>query len=214
MKKLVILGGAGIGMIAAAIARELESYEILGFLNDSLPIGSQIGKFIKFPVIGTSKDIVKYLDADCDFFIAYVGLGNEAETFKKIEGLGIPDERLATLIHPTAIIPRSMCSIGAGVLMAPLAQLSPDITLENNVILLANSFVGHDTLLKKFAHVATNGVVGANVSLGRGVHVGSNATIREKVVVGDFSLIGAGSVILNDIDSNSVWVGNPARKLR
>lgn len=213
MKKLVILGGSGIGMIASSIAQESGEYEVCGFLNDVVEVGSEIGKYKKIPVIGTTDDIQYYLDNDYYFFIAYVGLKKEKETFEKIEQFQIPKQRYATLIHKTAIIPHGFCDIGYGVLMAPLSQISPDTTIEDNCILLANSFLGHDSTMKRFAHLATNSVVGANVVVGRGVHVGSNSTIREKVNIGDFSLIGSGAVVLNDVDENTRVVGNPAKKL-
>lgn len=215
MKNLVILGGSGIGMIAASIANDLGYYNVLGFLNDVLPVNSKIGKFNKIPIIGTTEDLPKYLNDDKTVvFVAYVGMQNEKEVYEKLESLKIPDAKFATLIHPSAIIPKGFCEIGDGVLMAPLSQISPDVTLENNCILLANSFVGHDSTLKKFAHIATNSVIGANVSVGRACHIGSNATIREKIKIGDFSLIGAGSVVLNDVPENSILVGNPARLLK
>lgn len=215
MKKLLILGGSGIGRIAASIAHDLGSHEVIGFLNDFFEPGHLIGKYDKTPVIGRTQDLARFLkDKKTCVFIAYVGLKNEKETFLKIESLQIPEDRLATLIHPTAIIPKGLCSVGRGVLMAPLSQLSPDATIANNCILLANSFVGHDSNLEKFAHIATNSVIGANVQVGKAVHIGSNATIREKVKIGDYSLIGIGSVVLNDIPENSVAVGNPARILK
>ena len=43
--ELIILGGSGIGMIAASIADELGNYEVCGFLNDVVPVGTQIGKY-------------------------------------------------------------------------------------------------------------------------------------------------------------------------
>ena len=215
MKNLIILGGSGIGMIAISIAKELGVYTIGGFLNDIVPIGTKIGKYDSFPVIGTTADLPKFLeDSNNVFFIAYVGMQNEKMVFDKITSLNIPLDRFATLIHPSAIIPKGMCKIGYGVLMAPLSQLSPDTTLEDNSIMLPNSFLGHDSTLRRFAHVASNAVVGANVDVGRAVHVGTNATIREKVKIGDFALIGSGAVILNDVASNSVVVGNPAKLLR
>lgn len=215
MKKLVILGGSGIGMIAASVAQDLGNYEVLGFLNDVIEPGTMIGKYRKVPVLGKTDDLPKYLaQKDTMFFIAYVGLQNEKDTYHKIESLQIPIDRFATLIHPTAIIPKGFCGIGEGVLFAPLCQLSPDTTVSDNCILLPNSFLGHDSFMDRFAHVATNGVVGANVKIGKAVHIGSNATIREKITIGDYSLIGAGSVVLKDVPENSVIVGNPGKVLK
>lgn len=215
MKKLIILGGRGIGMIAASVANDLGNYNVLGFLNDYVPIGEKVGKYNGFNVLGTSSDAVNYLeDEDIFFFIGYVGMKNEKEVFEKIISLGIPRTRFATLIHPTAIIPKGFCSIGYGVLMAPLSQLSPDTSVEDNCILLPNSFLGHDSTMKRFSHITANSVVGGNVTIGRGAHVGTNATIRENVTIGDFALIGSGSVVLNDVPENSIVVGNPARLLK
>lgn len=215
MKKLVILGGSGIGMIAASIANDLGYYEVLGFLNDYLPKGERIGKYKSYPVLGTTEDLPNFLvEKDTYAFIAYVGMQQEEAVYKKITALDIPVERFATLIHPSAIIPKGFCQIGNGVLVAPLAQLSPDTSIGDNCILLPNSFVGHDSTLDRFAHVATNGVIGANVHVGKGVHIGSNATIREKITIGDFSLVGAGSVVLKDVPENAIVVGNPAKILR
>ena len=215
MKKLVILGGSGIGMIAASIASDTKSYEVVGFLNDVVAVGQSIGKFTKFPVIGTSEDVRKFLAfPDYYFFVAYVGMQNEEKTYNKVKSLEIPQDRLADLIHPTAHVPKGFCSIGKGCLLAPLAQLSTDTFLSDNCIVLPNAFVGHDSFLDEFSHIATNGVIGSNVRIGKAVHIGSNATIREYVRIGDFSLVGAGSVVLNNVDSNSIVVGNPAKLLR
>ena len=61
MKKLVILGGSGIGMIADSIANDLGYYEVLGFLNDVVPVGSKIGKCKKLEVLGKTDDLRCFL---------------------------------------------------------------------------------------------------------------------------------------------------------
>jgi acetyltransferase EpsM len=215
MKKLVILGGRGIGMIAASVAQDLGYYEVLGFLNDTVPIGDTVGVHKKHKVLGTTKDVNKFLkDEDVCFFIGFIGMKNEKEIFEKISNLKIPRKRFATLIHPTAIIPKGYCKIGFGVLIAPLAQLSPDTTIEDNCILLGNSFLGHDSVMKRFSHITTNAVVGGNVTLGRGSHIGTNSTIRQDINIGEFSIVGSGAVVLKDIPDNSIFIGNPAKLLR
>ena len=75
MKNLIILGGSGIGMIAASVAIELGYYNVLGFLNDVLPVGSTVGKYNKIPIIGTTSDLSNFIkDENTLFFIAYVGI--------------------------------------------------------------------------------------------------------------------------------------------
>ena len=46
------------------------------------------------------------------------------------------------------------------------------------------------------------------------VLLGSIGSSRAQFEIGDNVLIGAGSVVLSDIPSNEVWVGNPAKFLK
>lgn len=48
----------------------------------------------------------------------------------------------------------------------------------------------------------------------KGASLGANATILPGVTIGEGAMIGAGSVILNDIPPHTTWVGNPARKIK
>jgi acetyltransferase-like isoleucine patch superfamily enzyme len=48
----------------------------------------------------------------------------------------------------------------------------------------------------------------------RGATIGSGATILCGVVIGENAMVGAGSVVVQDIPANTVAVGNPARVIR
>jgi acetyltransferase EpsM len=215
MKKVIIMGGSGVGMIAASIIRKNGDATVLGFINDVIPVGTEIGKYGKIPVIGTTKDIHSFLeDEETYIFNGFIGMTREQEVYESIRNLKIPNEKFTNIIDKSAIIPGGFCKIGRGVMMAPLSQLSPDTTISDQCVLLPNSFVGHDSYLEENVSLATNAVVGANVRIGKGCHVGSNATIREKINIGAFSLIGMGAVVINDVPENSIVVGNPAKVIR
>ena len=51
------------------------------------------------------------------------------------------------------------------------------------------------------------------VSIGNNVFIGMNTIITRGVTVGDNVVIGAGSVVTKDCESNSVYAGNPAKKI-
>lgn len=215
MKRIIILGGEGIGMIASSIIDRIGDGEVIGFLNDIVPPGTMLGKKKKIEVLGTYKDLDKYLaEEDVQFMIAYGGMQREQDVYNKIFNFPIPMNRYYTAIDPSAVVPLEYSEIGKGVLVSPFVQVGPDCVVEDNCVLLGNSFVGHNTKIGRFSHIASNAVVGSYVTVGKAVHVGLNATIREKVHIGDFALIGAGAVVLNDVPSNSIVVGNPARVLR
>lgn len=51
------------------------------------------------------------------------------------------------------------------------------------------------------------------VVIGSNVFIGVNAVITRGVTIGDNVIIGAGSVVTRDCETNSVYAGNPARKI-
>ena len=51
------------------------------------------------------------------------------------------------------------------------------------------------------------------VTIGNNVFIGMNAIITRGVTIGNNVVIGAGSVVTKDCESNSVYAGNPAKKI-
>ena len=52
------------------------------------------------------------------------------------------------------------------------------------------------------------------VNIGKNVWIGGSVTILPGVSIGDNTTIGAGSVVVNDIPSNTVAVGNPCKVIK
>lgn len=74
--------------------------------------------------------------------------------------------------------------------------------------------VAHDSILGRHCILAAGTIAGGFVELGDDVYCGINVSIKPRVKIGAGAKIGAGSVVLNDVPSGEIWVGNPARFLR
>ena len=52
------------------------------------------------------------------------------------------------------------------------------------------------------------------IFIGNGCWIGANSIILPGVTIGDGCIIGAGSVVNKDCDSNCLYAGNPAKKIK
>lgn len=211
IKKVAVWGSS---IIVSPIIDILPDLELVEILNDYIIVGKFEGRFKKNKITGNSEKIKELLQKEIYFVSTVMTMKNKKEVWNKLESFKIPKKRFINIIHPTAIIPKNYCEIGKGVVMAPLSQLSPDVLIKNNCILYANSFVGHGSTLEDYVVISNNASIGARVHIHRGAHIGSNCSIREGVTIGEFSVVGAGSVVLKDVMPNTIIVGNPAKKLR
>lgn len=216
-KKVLILGGEGNGgVIANAIAdanrRGDNEWVVEGYLNDGVPVGTIIDSF---PVVGTIKeDLYEYLKKDDYYFIiAILKLDGVEERIKLIDDLNIPDEKLATFVHPTAYVAPNVV-LGPGTVIMPMVAISSNTRLGRGCIAMVCSTIGHDNVIGDYCHIAAQACVGAFLNVGRGVHIGLNSTIREHITIGDYSTLGMGACLTKDIGVKEIWAGLPAKFLR
>ena len=55
---------------------------------------------------------------------------------------------------------------------------------------------------------------GRDIIVGEGTWLASNVTVLGPCVIGSHSVVAAGSVVVGDVEANSVYAGVPARKVR
>jgi acetyltransferase-like isoleucine patch superfamily enzyme len=103
----------------------------------------------------------------------------------------------------------SNCYIGDMVYM----DLSNKIIIENNVVVSGKvNFITHadcnrSPILNNLYPRKTN-----PITLKEGCWIGFGAIILDKVTVGNNSIVGAESLVNGDIESNSIYLGIPAKK--
>jgi acetyltransferase EpsM len=190
-------------------ASESKNLEFLGFLSDSKLDPELEGERIG-PV---SAEWIAKAPGDVRFIYALHTVKKSVERTELLEKLAIPDSRLATVRHPTAWV-ASTAQVGPGCVLMPLSSLGPNAQLGSNTHMYSQSFVGHDTVVGTHVFIANNASVGGRVRIENAAHIGSNATIRERLTIGEYSIVGAGSVVLCNIPAGETWVGSPARALQ
>ncbi len=80
------------------------------------------------------------------------------------------------------------------------------------------SLIGHNVVLATLNHELDPRKRGTThplpISIGNDVWIGSNATILQGVTIGDGAVVAAGAVVKNDVPSNTVVGGVPAKKIK
>jgi len=217
MKKIIILGGEGNGGVVAACIEDMrnnyqrDDIEVLGFLNDMEETGKKINGF---PILGNTNDWRKFAnDESVRFMFAIHPVGHGSLRVKLFDSLGIPENLLFTLIHPSAFVSHNAV-IEPGVMVMSNSYIGPATKLGKCVLCMANTVIGHNTSLGPYCHVSVGAVVSSYVNIGTASDVALNATIKEKISIGNFAVVGAGAMITKNVHTNEVIVGNPQRVLR
>jgi sugar O-acyltransferase (sialic acid O-acetyltransferase NeuD family) len=122
------------------------------------------------------------------------------------------------LIYGTAIHPKSVISefteIGIGTVIMANATVNADVCIGKHCILNTSCVVEHDCIIEDFSHIAPNASIAGNVHIGVGTQIGIGASIIQGIKIGKWCIIGAGSVVLNDIPDFSTVVGNPGKVIK
>ncbi len=120
------------------------------------------------------------------------------------------DRGWATLVHPGATL-GSDVTLAPGAVIAPGSRLSTHISVGAHAQIDQNVTVGHDTRLGDFCRLNPQACISGSVDVGAGAYVGANATVLQGLHVGADSVIGAGAVVVGDIDPARTVKGVPAR---
>lgn len=88
-------------------------------------------------------------------------------------------------------------------------QLWDGIKLEDDVFVGPNATFSNDLFPRSKQSFELQ-----RTRVGCGASIGANATILCGISIGEGAMVGAGSVVLKDVPSRAVVVGNPARIIR
>jgi sugar O-acyltransferase (sialic acid O-acetyltransferase NeuD family) len=120
--------------------------------------------------------------------------------------------RLATLVHPTAVVAPT-AAIEPGCVVFPLAVVGARARIGEGTVLNRAALVGHHTVVGPYSFLGPGANVCGLVTLGEQVHVGPGAIVRDRINVGDRATVGMGAVVVADVAAGTTVVGLPARPM-
>jgi sugar O-acyltransferase (sialic acid O-acetyltransferase NeuD family) len=203
-KQLVIFGTSDIAELAHYYFTHDSFYEVVAFTVDSKFLVDRF--FCGLPVVPFESIESLYPPFKFEIFIALSYSKINAvrkEKFFNCKNLGY---KLANYISSRSTVLNNY-RVGENCFILEDNTIQPFVIIGNNVTLWSGNHIGHHSEIKDHCFIASHVVVSGGVSIGEQSFIGVNATLRDHIRIGNRCVIGAGSLILSDVDSESVYIG-------
>ena len=205
MEKLLIFPCNGNGLEALDCIQG--QFELIGFVDDTPEKQGET----KYGYGVFSREIIdKYKEAKI------LAVPGSPLTYLKrqeiINGLRIPPERFATLIHPTAAVSR-FAAIGKNVLLLAGVVVNVNAVIGDHVCVMPNTVIAHDSVIGAWTLIGNLVAIAGHVSVEENCYIGSGSNVINGITIGKRSLLGLGTNLIKSVPANSKVAGNPARSI-
>jgi sugar O-acyltransferase (sialic acid O-acetyltransferase NeuD family) len=198
---ILVFGSSGHASVVIDSIERQESYEIAGLVDSFKPAGAMI---LGYPVLGTEAELAE-IARDRKVFGIVIAVGDNwrrAQVAARIRAAA-PELQVARGVE-----------ICAGSVVMAGAVINCNVRIGPCCIVNTKASVDHDSSLEEFSSVAPGGTLAGNVHVGAYTAVCLQAAVAERCSIGAHSVVGAGSVVLNDLPDHVLAYGVPARVIR
>jgi acetyltransferase EpsM len=199
--ELIIYGGGGHGKSLIDLIRILDSFSIVGIIDDGLVRGDQI---MGVEVLGTGEDLPEWRDKGVQLAVNAVGgIGNisrRIEVFTRLIKAGFA---FPTVVHPTAFVEPS-AQLEQGVQVFPHAYVGSEVRVGFGTIVNTAAVVSHDCVLEPYVNIAPGTLLAGGVTVEEGVLVGMGVSVNLNVHIGARAMVGNSAVVKTDVPPNQI----------
>ena len=202
---IVLVGGGGHCASVIDVIEQEGKFVIAGII-DRQNIGKKV---LGYTIIASDSDLDTIAKEHKNFLITVGHIeSNEARTrfFDQLKKLGAA---FPAIVSPHAYVSKH-ASVGEGTVVMHNAFVNANAKIGRNTIINTAAIIEHDATVGDHCHISTAAVVNGGCIIGDHTFIGSNAMIKQYLSVGDHVVVGAGSVILNNLEPNGLYAGNPA----
>ena len=204
---IVVIGAGGFGRQMPWIIRDMHDARTANFSFQGFADDCGDSKTIEgYPIIGTIDDVLAR-DSKPTVVCA---LGDPRLRKQILDKCVANGSNLASLIHPSVMHPEYVtfedgCIVSAGTVM------STNVRVGYGALVNFGCRIGHDVDIRAFASLMPNVSIGGESVIGEGTFIGIGATISSRVNIGEWSLVGAGAVVVKDVPPRAIVAGVPGR---
>ena len=211
MDKIVIIGASGHAKVVIDIIEKQGVFKIIGLVDSFKSIGEKI---FNYTVIGNEENIPKIIE-DFQVIGGIIAIGDNYTRMSLYNSICSISKsfKFITAIHPNAILGKNI-SIGDGSVVMAGVVINSDTTIGIQNIINTKCSIDHDVTCKDFSSIAPGATIGGGVYIGTGTSICLGANIIEGISIGNYSVVGAGALVLKDVGDNEVTYGVPSKKIR
>ena len=141
-----------------------------------------------------------------------IAIGDSAQREKLFVKLRSREFKFMNFIHDSVLIGGEVM-MGEGNIICPNTVLTTNINIGHCNIFNIQSIIGHDVMVGSYNTFSSNCDVTGGCVIGDGNFLGSRVSLLPKCRVGSNSKVAAGSVVYKGVRSDSIYAGNPAKKV-
>ena len=206
----IIIGAGSYGEVYAAYLQEA-GIDVYGFIDDNpLLYGNAVNNI---PVLGNI-EYLKDLNGQEKYHI-YCPIGNNRARVTLLSYARSLGYTTPNFIHKTAYISPNVNIAPEGVYVLANVTIMPFTEIQKDVMISMSLNIAHHSVLAQGTFVSTGVNFGAAIETGENTYIGIGATIMTGVKrLGNNCLIGAGAVVIKDVDDNTIVAGVPAKFIK
>lgn len=208
IRDLYIIGAGGFGREVAWLVERINEvspvWNLKGFIDDNESIwGSKEDRYL---VLGGCE----YLKNMGDVYVV-CAVGSAKVRKQIIDKLADSRIKYATLVDPSVIMSKRV-HVGEGSIICAGTIITVDVTIGKHVIINLDCTLGHDDIVEDYVTIYPSVNVSGNVRIGQMSELGTGAQIIQGKNIVSKTVLGAGAVVVKDVDECGTYVGVPARK--
>ncbi len=210
MTRILIVGAGGHAQVIADLilsrAHLGEDLQLIGFVDDNHALTGR--DILGVKVLGTTAQIDQFA-----FDAMVVGIGDNAARARVFQQLTQKGCTLQSLIHPRATVAEDV-NFGEGAVVFAGAVINTGSIVKENVIVNTGATIDHHACIGAHAHIAPGVHLGGTVMVGEGAFLGIGSSVIPNRCIGDWTVVGAGATVIDDLPAHVTAVGVPARVIK